>query len=151
LPKDLLDQKNLEGVEISFEPCSSEDGKPRARNIQPLPLHPRAPLMPAPHGMARHPPAPQPPSWPGYTAEGTLPVTPPPPRIPTSEPRVAVGTVTNYDAVKGFGFLKVDGIMGDVFFPRAELPSELRDDDRKDKVVGKLIEFELKKNARWKT
>ncbi|CAE7227669.1 unnamed protein product [Symbiodinium natans] len=61
------------------------------------------------------------------------------------EPRIAVGTVTSYDAVKGFGFLKVDGIQGDVFFPRSELPPELREEDKKEKVLHKVIEFEVKK------
>eukprot|EP00439_Symbiodinium_sp_Y106_P014526 s4378_g2.t1 len=63
------------------------------------------------------------------------------------EPRVAVGIVTSYDSAKGFGFLKVDGIQGDVFFARSELPPELREEDKKEKVIHKVIEFELQKKS----
>eukprot|EP00439_Symbiodinium_sp_Y106_P051162 s5526_g6.t2 len=36
-PEDLLDSRQpLEGIEISFEPSTSEEGKPRARNIRPI-------------------------------------------------------------------------------------------------------------------
>lgn len=54
-----------------------------------------------------------------------------------------VGTVHAYDIGKGFGFMRADGIAGDVFFARAELPIELREEE-KDQVMGKHMEFELK-------
>eukprot|EP00913_Durusdinium_trenchii_P001839 g1705.t1 len=44
---------------------------------------------------------------------------------------------------EGFGFMRADGIAGDVFFARAELPIELREEE-KDQVMGKHMEFELK-------
>lgn len=152
LPKDLLDSRQpLEGLEISFEPSTSEEGKPRARNIRPIghrggPPNQRPPPrmpIPAPPAMVLQPPPPVPMGHPA----GPPPVVPMPPPRQVPEPRVAVGIVTSYDAAKGFGFLKVEGIRGDVFFARSDLPPDLREEDKKEKVIHKVIEFELQKKS----
>lgn len=58
--------------------------------------------------------------------------------------RIVVGCVITFDAAKGFGFLKAEGIAGDIFFPRSELPPDLREVERNE-IMGKYLECELKK------
>ncbi|CAJ1374180.1 unnamed protein product [Effrenium voratum] len=132
LPKDLVESNRpLEGLEITFEAYTNEEGKPRARHIQPLPI--RAPPPPqAPPRVHMAPPS-----------APVVPIPAPAPMPLTAEPKLALGTVANYDPNKGFGFLKSETIPTDVFFQRQELPLELREE--KKELVGKLMEFEVKK------
>lgn len=58
--------------------------------------------------------------------------------------KVVVGTVHNFDVAKNFGFIKADGFSSDIFFQRLELPTDLRETQSKEQVVGQLVEFELK-------
>ncbi|CAE8632954.1 unnamed protein product, partial [Polarella glacialis] len=63
---------------------------------------------------------------------------------------LALGTVVNYDPVKGFGFLQAEGIHGDIFFSRGELPEKLRESEKREQVVGQKMEFELYRNTEGK-
>jgi len=139
LPKELVESKQpLEGMEITFEAYTNEEGKARARNIQPfLPPPPRS--NPPPH-LTRGPPPP-----PVHMVQ----MLPPPPMAPMvpqaiskAEPQILVGLVHSYDVTKGFGFMRADGFTGDIFFNRSELPAEFREQE-KEKVVGTHMEFEL--------
>ncbi|CAE8740752.1 unnamed protein product, partial [Polarella glacialis] len=59
-------------------------------------------------------------------------------------PGLNIGTIMNYDA-KGFGFIKSDHIAEDIFFLRSELPPELDGrEPRRDEVVDKVVEFEVR-------
>lgn len=55
------------------------------------------------------------------------------------------GWIRQYDAQKGFGFLSVDGLGEDVFFPRMSLPEAFQKKRRKDmpELVGAEVTFEL--------
>lgn len=142
LPKELLESKQpLEGLEITFEAYTNEEGKARARNISPY--LPPPPWGPPPHLASRAPPLP-----PVHMVQMMA----PPPLIPAGaalqmapkvEHRVVVGTVHSYDVSKGFGFMKAEGLNGDIFFARSELPVELREEE-KEQLLGKHMEFELK-------
>jgi len=68
---------------------------------------------------------------------------------PPQEGQILVGTITKYDDKKGFGFISCDMIPEDVFFPKAEMPPELKD-EKKDKIKNVQVEFELERNAEGK-
>jgi len=53
------------------------------------------------------------------------------------------GVLCAFDPVKGFGFLKPDGMGEDVFFLRTELPPEIRDAQRREQVVDTRVAFEM--------
>merc|ERR1719343_938542 len=57
--------------------------------------------------------------------------------------RVYFGHIVSYDPTKGFGFVAAEGVPEDVFFPKGELPPELRDQD-KSKVQDKIVSFEIR-------
>jgi len=122
LPKDLAESgRPLDGMEITFEPFTNEEGKPRAKNIAPRAMY---------HDDVRGGPPPM--------MQGA------PPMAPLVDAQVIVGTVHTYDPSKAFGFIKAEGVREDVFFQRSELPAELKEKDKKEQVIGQLVEFELK-------
>lgn len=57
--------------------------------------------------------------------------------------RVYFGHIVSYDPTKGFGFVAAEGVPEDVFFPKGELPPELRDQE-KGKVQDKIVSFEIR-------
>jgi len=61
---------------------------------------------------------------------------------------VVAGVVKSWNANKGFGFLRVDGLNSDVFFARDRLPTDLRQINRMD---GVTMGFELTKapDGKW--
>lgn len=141
LPKHLADSDaNMDGMDIFFEFFRNEEGKPRAKNIVQAPHGGRSgppPMMPPP---MMPPPMMPPPMMPP-------PMMPAPmgaPPMPQTDGRVVVGQVVTFDAAKGFGFMKAEGLAGDIFFPRSELPAELRECERNE-IMGKYLECELKK------
>jgi len=165
LPKELKDgNDNLAGVDVAFEFFINEEGKPRARNIQPVrpghmppppPGHmPPPPMMGMmmmgmpphhmgvpPHHMGMPPPhMGMPPPHMGV---------PPPPPMDQSGPRfrpgeVFTGSIVRFNSTKGYGFLTPDELDEDIFFLRSEMPAEIQGMQRQEEVVQKRVEFEVR-------
>ncbi|CAK0883652.1 unnamed protein product, partial [Prorocentrum cordatum] len=148
LPKDMAESRdNLSGIEVSFEVRISEEGKPRANEIRPAP----PPGPPGPYGrppMAPYGPPPMgPPVGPPMMGMGMPPFMGPPMgpmgMMMGAPDRVYFGHIVSYDPAKGFGFVAAEGVPEDVFFPKGELPPELRDQE-KGKVQDKIVSFEIR-------
>eukprot|EP00434_Breviolum_minutum_P004634 symbB.v1.2.004085.t1/scaffold200.1/size464218/15 len=108
LPKELVESKQpLEGMEITFEAYTNEEGKARARNIQPfLPPPPRS--NPPPH-LTRGPP-------------------PPPVHMKSySKPQVMAPRDTR--EVQTLIFVDVDGVLNVGIHDEGKAPLLLRDED----------------------
>ena len=48
------------------------------------------------------------------------------PAIPPGRGAMQTGHIRDYDAAKGFGFIQVEGMEEDIFFPRDALPEAFR-------------------------
>lgn len=160
LPKDMKDSKNnFEGMEMTFEIGVNDEGKPRAKDIQPFhgppmggpPMgSPYGPPMGSPYG----PPAMGPPMgpmgpWMGPPGPSMGPMGPMvpmgmagPPGMGPVDGQIFYGTIVRYEQAKGFGFIQCEPLHEDVFFLRSELPVDLREES-KEKLINIQVEFEI--------
>merc|ERR1712110_738870 len=66
------------------------------------------------------------------------------PAIPPGNGVVSTGKIRDYGAKKGFGFIKVDGMKEDIFFPRTALPAAFQGQDARamPKLQGVMVSFQ---------
>lgn len=150
LPKDMAESRdNLSGIDVSFDLGISQEGKPRATGILPGPppgppgpyaMPPMAPYGPPPMGPPMGPPMMGPMGMPPFMGP---PMGPMGMMMGGAPDRVYFGHIVSYDPTKGFGFVAAEGVPEDVFFPKGELPPELRDQE-KGKVQDKTVSFEIR-------
>mmetsp|Transcript_1514 Transcript_1514/g.4576 ORF Transcript_1514/g.4576 Transcript_1514/m.4576 type:complete len:530 (+) Transcript_1514:1423-3012(+) len=163
LPKEMRDgRENLDGMEVAFEFFINDDGKPRGRNITPLPAPGMMPPPPPPGpGMMPPPPVmhmmaammglPPPMMGMGPPPMGMPPMGPMGPMGPGDHapPRfrpgqILTGMIVRFTPNKGYGFLTPDEFDEDIFFLRSELPSEIREAQNKEDVINRRVEFEVR-------
>lgn len=77
--------------------------------------------------------------------EGEDGVPPDEPAIPLGLGRCPLGVIRSYDAAKGFGFVHVEGLDEDIFFPRSALPDTFHGKRRTQmpELVGVEVSVEL--------
>eukprot|EP00928_Gymnodinium_smaydae_P087020 TRINITY_DN71382_c0_g1_i1.p1 TRINITY_DN71382_c0_g1~~TRINITY_DN71382_c0_g1_i1.p1 ORF type:complete len:1052 (+),score=293.52 TRINITY_DN71382_c0_g1_i1:258-3413(+) len=115
LPPELMGRDDIVGADVEVEVFINEEGKPRAKRMSLAPRH-------------------------GGPPRGGPP--PPPPQAGMVD--IHYGEVVNFDPAKGFGFIHCGRFAEDLWFQRGELPPELQHVDRREKIVGARVEFEVK-------
>jgi cold shock CspA family protein len=113
-----LTSKDLINLDVSFEWYISEEGKPRAENVEMLGDAPQEAQSSEPRDLG------------------------PPDKVHTGV--IVRFDAKQKGGKEGYGFIKPTEINEDIFFLRSELPQELKDAQNKDEVINQHVEFKIK-------
>jgi len=160
LPPDMRScAEDLNGIQVHVDYFVNPDGKPRAKQVQPIP---HSQLNNRPGGLPGAPPLPMPMPMPmpmamamgaamnqmGMKIPGMggmpMPMGVPMGNMMQQQEKMYIGEFVRFDVAKGFGFITPDGMSEDVFCLRSEMPPEMRDAQTKEEVIGQRVEFEVK-------